>query len=229
MKARKAIREVFIRGSNRLFGTELTHRSKIAHGLMEIFNKTEQLLNPNWRVQQKFERENPNVPWFVPDSIKYIEQIIQPHYVGWEWGSGRSSIWFAERVKQHYCVEGRRAWYNQMTIQISEQNLEDKIHLQLAEVTSEYEFDLQEVERYAATIDVMNDGSLDYVIVDGHFRLECLKHCLPKIRGGGYLIIDNSDLHTLRAFYANLEFAEKRVFSNGLWETTIITALPDGF
>ena len=169
------------------------------------------------------------MPWYVPDSIKYIEQIMQPHYIGWEWGSGRSSIWFAKRVTRHYCVEGRRAWYNQITGQIREQDLENKVYLQLAEVTTEYEFYPQEVERYAATIDVMDDGSLDYVIIDGHFRLECLEHCLPKIRGGGYLIIDNSDLHTFRKFFNSLKYAEKYVFSNGLWETTIITALPNGF
>ena len=51
LKARKAMREVLIRGSNRLFGTELTHRSKIAHNLMGIFNKAEQFINPKWRAQ----------------------------------------------------------------------------------------------------------------------------------------------------------------------------------
>lgn len=47
-------------------------------------------------------------------------------------------------------------------------------------------------EAYVRAIDSCADGSLDLVIVDGRAREACLKHALPKVRSGGWLLLDNS-------------------------------------
>lgn len=56
----------------------------------------------------------------------------------------------------------------------------------------------QTFERYVTSVDLQPDRSLDLAIVDGRARVACVERCLPKIREGGHLMLDNSE----RAEYA---------------------------
>jgi predicted O-methyltransferase YrrM len=47
--------------------------------------------------------------------------------------------------------------------------------------------------RYVAVAHGFADESLDLVLVDGHYRQACVAAALPKIRGSGLLVIDNSN------------------------------------
>ena len=47
---------------------------------------------------------------------------------------------------------------------------------------------------YAAIIDRFPDDYFDVVQVDGRCRSSCAMHAIPKIKPGGYLIVDDFDL-----------------------------------
>jgi hypothetical protein len=212
---------ILIRTSNRLFGKEIIHRSLFAGWLNRIWLDLVEIVSPTRRRQSRFERENPDAPWFVPAAIPYIEGELRPDYKGFEWGCGRSTLWFARRVGHITSVEGRRAWFEDFSRRLANDKLEARITLLLAEVTTEHDFLCSEVERYAGVINGFADGSLDFIVVDGHFRQACLRRIGNKLRSGGLLIIDNSEV-VPKSLLDSLSSANTQAWNNGIWETTII-------
>ena len=79
-------------------------------------------------------------------------------------------MWFAHRVGHITSVEGRREWFEDVSHRIANDKLVERITLRLAEVTTEHDFLREEIDRYAGAIDKIADGSLDFIVVDGHFR-----------------------------------------------------------
>ena len=51
----------------------------------------------HWK-QKNWERNNPEAPWLVQDSIAYLDDWLNNDMKGFEFGSGRSTKWFTERV-----------------------------------------------------------------------------------------------------------------------------------
>ena len=47
--------------------------------------------------------------------------------------------------------------------------------------------------RYVAVAEEFPDDSLDFVLVDGHYRQACILNTLAKLRPGGLLVVDNTD------------------------------------
>ena len=48
-------------------------------------------------------------------------------------------------------------------------------------------------ERYVKAIDQYPEGYFDIVVVDGRVRNGCIKHAIPRVKLGGWLVVDNSD------------------------------------
>jgi predicted O-methyltransferase YrrM len=74
---------------------------------------------------------------------------------------------------------------------------------------------------YAEVIDDVVDGSLDFIVVDGHFREACLRRAVNKLRPGGLLIIDNTDVLP-ETLLDSLRTADSYSWNNGISETTVI-------
>lgn len=45
-----------------------------------------------------YEKRHPDHPWLSPGAIAWLEQNLRPHMRGFEWGSGRSTLWLARRL-----------------------------------------------------------------------------------------------------------------------------------
>lgn len=93
---------------------------------------------------------------------------------GWEWGSGRSTLWFARRLAHLTNVELR--------------------HIPLDHTESDtYQNDYNSLPRNPSAILAESNVSLDLVVVDGWYRPVCALAALPKLKPGGHLLIDNTD------------------------------------
>ena len=80
------------------------------------------------RLRVKLEElKHPEHPWLTKDAIKLLEDLICPNDIGIEFGSGRSTLWFAERLKHLTSVEDNEVWYSKVTKQIKTSNLSDKL------------------------------------------------------------------------------------------------------
>lgn len=130
-----------------------------------------------------YERTHPDHPWLTRHANRIVASLLQPTDVGLEWGSGRRTIWFARRVAQLTSVEDDPTWYERQHRTMKEVGITNVTYV-LAE---------HEVETYADIVDRFSDGSIDFALVDGSFRSVCANRVVPKLRPGGFLIID--DVH----------------------------------
>ena len=135
------------------------------------------------------QRRHPDHPWLTRAAVAFLEDWIKPTDRGFEWGSGRSTIWFARRMVSLTSVEHDFAWAERVKGWIAKHGLEQKISYLFAEDGAREEPSSQYVRAIA---DVPN-GSLNLVLVDGVARAHCAVAALDKIAVGGILIIDNAN------------------------------------
>jgi hypothetical protein len=109
-----------------------------------------------------------------------------------------------------------------MRRELVENGLQQKVELRLACVTTEYGFAPSEVERYASEIDRASWSQFDCIVIDGHFRGQCLTRCVPKLKSGGYLIVDNFELPEFDPYRPAKSRLAWKVFTNDIWETAIL-------
>ena len=84
-------------------------------------------------------------------------------------------------------------------------------------------------EGYVRSIEEYPDRYFDLVFVDGMARLSCIFHALSKIRPGGYLLLDNSDLpeyKEARSFLADYKRTDffgigPYLYEVPLWQTSV--------
>ncbi len=145
------------------------------------------------RVQQfAFEKRHPDAPWLTPSAVLFLESYLKPADVGFEWGSGRSTVWFARRLGKLVSVEDRRQWYATVTGRLAKSQLSHRVDYQY--IPCECQERDEPVEHpYASAARAMADGSLDFALVDGNIRAACMRAILPKIKPGGLLILDNAE------------------------------------
>lgn len=127
----------------------------------------------------------PDRPWFGPAVTRFLEGELRGGQ-GWEWGSGRSTPWFAYRLGHLVSIESDPIWHARVARRLARLGLAG-VDLRLIEGG-----DSASPPAYATAIDAEPDGSLDLVLVDGDRRHECVLHALPKVRPGGLLVIDNT-------------------------------------
>ena len=140
--------------------------------------------------QLAYERAHPDDPWLTPAAIGLLRSLLRPSDRGAEFGSGRSTLWFARRVATLTSVEHDARWHQAVSARLKAQGLGNVDYILAPED--------QPIERggdsaYARVALGFPDDSLDFALIDGHYRDYSAKFILPKIRPGGMLIIDNAN------------------------------------
>lgn len=129
------------------------------------------------------EKIHPGNPWLSADAVRLLDQLLKPTDVGVEFGSGRSTIWFAKRLAHLTSVESDPLWYEKVKLMLAEKSLLSRVDYR------KYE----DKENYAAQSLTFADASIDFCLVDGMCREKCAELMIPKIKSGGILTIDNID------------------------------------
>ncbi|MFO7826279.1 MAG: class I SAM-dependent methyltransferase [Cyclobacterium sp.] len=116
-----------------------------------------------------------------------------------EFGSGGSTKFFVTRVKEIHSVEHDELWYNLVEKEIGGfQNLslnltkgEDK-PITTAGFISDEDNDSLDYRKYSNSISDFEDQYFDLILIDGKARNACIRNAIPKLKNGGFLIVDNS-------------------------------------
>lgn len=132
-----------------------------------------------WVFQKRF----PDAPWLTEAAILFLDSWLRANDTGIEWGSGRSTIWLAERVDSLLSIEHDGAWSTMVANGLKAKSLECKVRRLQRPLDESYE----------GAAETVPDRSLDFALVDGRRRLHCMKVIVPKIKPGGILILDNSE------------------------------------
>jgi hypothetical protein len=180
-------------------------------------------------------------------AIDFLERALAPGLKIFEYGSGGSTLfWLRFRPERVVSVEHDAAWYAALERRLApgapvdyrlippERRAPGADRADPADpegyASSDPTWAGHSFRRYAAQIDAFPEGHFDVVLVDGRARPACLCHSAPRVKPGGWLILDNSD----RAYYLErtaplLRHFERRVFTGAapqvltLSETTLFT------
>ena len=134
-----------------------------------------------------YERTHPADPWLTPAAIGMLDTLLRPTDRGAEFGSGRSTVWFAQRVAALTSVEHNPCWYEAVTRKLKERRASNVEYILVAEEAPTENGD----GPYARTALTFPDASLDFALVDGYYRDYTAKFLMAKVKPGGLLIIDN--------------------------------------
>lgn len=127
-----------------------------------------------------YERRHPEAPWLTGTMVSILESWLRPSDVGFEWGSGRSTIWLAKRIKHLVSVEHDEIWHQKIVRELNKQALSNV----------DYKLCPNDID-YVSVVRNLALDSLDFCLVDGQRRDECAVAAIPKMKSGGILVIDN--------------------------------------
>ena len=143
-----------------------------------------------------WERRNPDKPWLSPGAVAYLDGHLAAGMVGLEFGSGRSTAWFAGKLRHLTSVEHDPAWYARVRADLDRRGVANVDYrlIPLDHPATEPEPPADgPVPAYAAAAADFPDGSLDLVVVDGHYRNFCVRAAVGKLRPGGLLVVDDAE------------------------------------
>lgn len=135
-------------------------------------------------IWQKF---HPDAPWLVRSALGPIAARLSPTARGAEWGSGRSTVWFARQVEHVTSVEDDPDWYAVVLDMLDKRGLSGRVSLCKVDAHGT-------TEDYLAPVAALAADSLDFVLVDGsRDRGRCLEIAMAQLKSGGLLILDNAE------------------------------------
>lgn len=150
-----------------------------------------------------------NVPWITFKARIWLENYLKPDMSVFEYSSGGSTIFISKRVKEVFSIEHDKDWYQIISNEIRNQHI-DNCKLLLIEPETDL-FNREDYSdpnnyisslpiylnmnfrRYVLSINEFPDEYFDLVFVDGRARPSCITNSIPKIKPGGYLMLDNSE------------------------------------
>ncbi len=135
------------------------------------------------------QRVSPFEPWLTKTACAFLDDWLKPTDIGFEWGCGRSTLWFAARVKRLTSIEHNAEWYNRVRLGLTAENRLN-VDLRLIPTGSNCR---GANDSYVSIARDFENESLDFVLVDGQFRSQCAQAAVPLVKPGGILIIDNAN------------------------------------
>lgn len=118
-----------------------------------------------------------SLPWYTYPAIEYCNQLDASGLNIFEYGSGNSSLYWAHKGANVWCVEDDPAWYETMKGKSAH-----LCGISLRTTSAAYASAIAEVGQ-----------QFDIVIIDGVWRNECAAVALAHVRRDGVIILDNSD------------------------------------
>mgnify|MGYP005847534923 CR=1 FL=1 len=183
--------------------------------------------------QAAFEWKNPGAPWLTPYAVSLIDELIRPTDYLLEFGSGRSTIWLAQRCRAIVSVEHDKEWFEKVSPQIKNLSNVDYRHAKL-------EAPAGHVPPYLSLLDEFPDESFDVLINDGRLRHLVAEKATSKLKPGGLLVLDNAERYLPQLcqisdledsaptkknwaeFLKQVENWRKIPTTNGIWSTIIL-------
>jgi len=132
-------------------------------------------------------------PWIVPAALAVLKTLVQPEWRVFEWGAGGSTLFWSNECASSVAIEHNPLWIERVTAMMHRHECPNNVHLRYVQG---HGIDHNKAFRnYAAAILEYPDESFDLVSVDGEAssRGWCVTNAIPKIKPGGYLLLDNSD------------------------------------
>lgn len=150
------------------------------------------------------------LPWITFDAIKYLQKVLTPKSIVFEFGGGGSTLFFLKNQAAVYTVEHNADWFKKLEAIVRDKKYtkwlgffiegeKEQIIINpdssnpLHYGTEDEFYKSFNFKNYSSKISEFNDDFFDIVLVDGRARPSCIHHSLDKIKQNGILVLDNSD------------------------------------
>jgi hypothetical protein len=159
-----------------------------------------------WSFRENYMLDNA-CPWLSFKAIRFIRKRVKAGDKVFEYGTGASTLFWLKCGASCVSVEHDPQWHETILLKTrGNPNLDyrlvppEKSPFEEGDfsdpdlyISSAPEFKGYSFRDYATQIDSFPDGHFDWILVDGRARPSCIKHSAPKLRKGGYLIVDNAE------------------------------------
>ena len=127
---------------------------------------------------QSIDAQKKPIPWLTYAAIHFIESRLNQSMDVYEFGSGNSTLWFANKVNKIISVEHDSDYFK--FIQPKFKNIKNT-ELVFAKLEDNYTSHILET-----------NTKFDVVIVDGRKRVECAKNAIKALKDNGIIIWDDT-------------------------------------
>jgi hypothetical protein len=158
------------------------------------------------------------IPWLTFKTIDFLDKHVNCKSLVFEYGSGGSTFFFADRAKKIISVEHDKIWFQAVEKYLKEKKVcnveyyliepedfrnpipekdlqnkssDPKEYTSLSLINKNFQG--KNFRKYAEFIENYDDDFFDFILIDGRARPSCLIHSIKKIKKGGFIIFDNID------------------------------------
>jgi len=173
-------------------------------------------------------------PWITEPAIALLELFLSSNKNCriLETGMGASTLYFERHSRFLKTIEHDGEWYNKIAALIFGSNPQQAISTDQG-LTIDLPFISFNLYNrpYNAIIDKDPDNYYDLVFIDGRDRVKCIKSSIPKLKPGGWLVLDNSErpyyqagmdlMKTWKRIDCDQPLPDKYGFTYPDWKTSI--------
>lgn len=187
-------------------------------------------------------------PWITFGARDHLMEFLNKDSRVFEWGSGGSTLFFLKHAGEVVTIEHDSAWFKRVTEMVQGNDrgnwtpvlIEPEYDAALVAdassvgdwkkyVTGDVNYQKHRFTNYAKVIDQYPDHYFDVVIVDGRSRPACIVHGYNKLKPGGALVLDNSEVGYYEASIQflkdngciELKFSGPGPYNRNFWRTTV--------
>lgn len=135
----------------------------------------------------KLTGRRPERPWLGYRAVERLDALIEPDWKIVEFGSGMSTIWFAQRCAFVLSLETDDRWFANVHAHLERADLAS-VECRLCSAASDGSPD------YSGTVSDRRASEFDLALVDGARRDLAMEVALTLVKPGGYIFLDNTDL-----------------------------------
>ena len=131
----------------------------------------------SFKLKKAVDKNLRPIPWTTYSFIDFIKPRLFKSLSVFEFGSGNSTYFFSEKVKQVISVEHSESWYNELLI-----SLPSNVKIILE----------SNVDKYSSSI-YGTQNKFDIILIDGIVRNECIESSINSVTDKGVIILDDSE------------------------------------
>lgn len=136
------------------------------------------------RRKESVDRDGAPVPWITYSAMDFLARRVKDDLVVFEFGSGNSTLWWADRVSEVTAVEHDLAWASRVSVTLPANATVSHVALERA---GNYSKRALETQR-----------RFDIIVVDGRDRVNCALTSLEALSPRGVMIWDNTERRRYR-------------------------------
>lgn len=119
------------------------------------------------------------LPWVTYSFIDFIKERINQSHQIFEYGSGNSTLFYAQRAGRVIAVEHDENWFNKVK--------------NSCPANAEMIFCHLEKDGEYAKKAILLNKKFDIIIVDGRDRVNCCKYAIDALSNNGVIVLDDSE------------------------------------